>query len=149
MQVILKTNIHNLGGIGDLVNVKPGYGRNYLLPQGLAIPATPVNIKKFEEQRTEFEKKAAAELAEAKVRADAISKLEITIPVRVGEEGKLYGSVGTKEIADAITAAGQEIHKNEVLLPTGTIREVGEYEVDLQVHGEVRTKVKVKIEAEE
>jgi len=149
MQVILKTNIHNLGGIGDLVNVKPGYGRNYLLPQGLAIPATPVNIKKFEEQRAEFEKKAAAELAEAKVRADAISKLEITIPVRVGEEGKLYGSVGTKEIADAITAAGQEIHKNEVLLPTGTIREVGEYEVDLQVHGEVRTKVKVKIEAEE
>lgn len=149
MQVILKTNIHNLGGIGDLVEVKAGYGRNYLLPQGFAIPATPENIKEFETQRAELEKKAAAEMAEAKTRAEAISKLDITIPVRVGEEGKLYGSVGTKEIADAITAAGQEVHKSEVLLPTGAIREIGEYEIDLQVHGEVRTKVKVKIEAEE
>lgn len=149
MQVILKTNIHKLGKIGDLVDVKSGYGRNFLLPQGHAIPATPENIKAFEAQRAELEKKAAAELADAQIRADAISKIEVVIPVRVGEEGKLYGSVGTKDIADAITAAGHEVNKSEVLLPEGAIREIGEFDVGLQIHGDVRATVKVKVEAEE
>jgi len=149
MQVILKTNIHNLGGIGDLVDVKSGYGRNYLLPQGLAVPATSGNIKEFEAQRAELEKKAAADMAESQKRADAISKIEVTIPVRVGEEGKLYGSIGTKDIAEAITAAGHQVNKSEVLLPEGAIRETGEFEVGLQLHGEVRTTVKVKVIAEE
>lgn len=145
MQLILKTNIHNLGVIGDVVKVKPGYGRNYLLPQGFALPATPDNIKEFEKMRAELEKKAAAEKAAAQKRADAIAKLDITIEVLVGEEGKLFGSVGTKDIADAITAAGQEIHKNEILLPNGPLREVGEFDVALLVHGEVDASVKVKI----
>lgn len=149
MQLILKSNIHNLGVIGDVVNVKAGYGRNFLLPQGLALPATPENIKEFEKMRAELEKKAAAEKAAAQKRADAIAKLDITIQVLVGEEGKLFGSVGTKDIADAITAAGQEIHKNEILLPNGPLREVGEFDVALLVHGEVDASVKVKIVPQE
>ncbi len=149
MQLILKANIHNLGVIGDVVNVKAGYGRNFLLPQGFALPATPENIKEFEKIRAELEKKAAAEKAAAQKRADAIAKLNITIKVLVGEEGKLFGSVGTKDIADAITAAGQEVHKNEVLLPNGPLREIGEFQVALLVHGEIDASVKVIIAAEE
>lgn len=149
MQVILKSNIHNLGVIGDVVNVKPGYGRNYLLPQGFALPATRENVVEFEKIRAELEKKAAAEKAAAQKRANAIAKLDITIKVLVGEEGNLYGSVGTKDIADAITAAGQEVNKSEVLLPNGAIREIGEFDVALLLHGEIDASVKVKIVAEE
>ncbi len=149
MEIILLDKIANLGGLGDTVNVKAGFARNFLFPQGKAVPATKANVEKFEARRAEYEAKVAEELSAAQARADKVAELgEVTIAAPAGDEGKLFGSVGTRDIADAITAAGVTVSKAEVKLPTGTLRETGEYDIDLQLHSEVTTSVKVVIVAE-
>ena len=149
MEVILLENVGKLGNIGDKVNVKAGYGRNYLVPQGKAVFATEQNVAEFEQRRAELEAAAAEKLQEAQARAEKLSVLEtVTITSQAGEEGKLFGSVGTRDIADAVTAAGVEIAKSEVKLPEGTLREVGEFSVDIQLHAEVIVAVNLAIVAE-
>lgn len=149
MDVILLDKIANLGELGDQVSVKAGYGRNYLLPQGKAVIANKENVAVFEQRRAEYEAKVNAELAEAHKRAEALSALEgITIATKVGDEGKLFGSIGTRDIADAVSAAGQELHKSEVRLPDGPIRLAGEHTVDVQLHSDVHGKVVVTIVSE-
>ena len=149
MEVILLENIGNLGALGDKVDVKPGYGRNFLIPQGKAVPATGDNVAKFEARRAELETVAAETLAAAAARGDAMSALgSIDIAATAGEEGKLFGSVGTRDIAEALTAAGCEVDKAEVRLPEGVIRELGEFEVMIQLHAEVTASVAINIVAE-
>ena len=149
MEVILLENIGNLGGLGDKVDVKAGYGRNYLVPQGKAVPATRSNIAEFETRRAELEAAAAAARSAAEQRAEAINALQpVTIGANAGEEGKLFGSVGTPDIAEAVTAAGCEVDKAEVRLPEGPLRELGEFEVDIQVHGDVTATVVIAVVAE-
>lgn len=146
MNIILLDKIANLGGLGDTVSVKAGYARNFLFPQGKAVPATKDNVEKFEQRRAELEAKLTDVLAKAQARADQVTNLaEVTIAAPAGDEGKLFGSVGTRDIADAVTAAGVDITKSEVRMPNGTIRETGEYEIDLQLHTEVVTAVKVNV----
>lgn len=149
MEVILLEKIANLGDLGDKVTVKPGYGRNYLVPGKKAVPATVENVKIFEERRAELEKAAAEKLAEAKVRAEKIAELgSVTIKSNAGDEGKLFGSVNVAEVADALTAAGVEIAKSEVSMPEGPIRMIGEYDIDIHLHSDVAQTVKVVVEAE-
>lgn len=145
MEIILLEKVHNLGSIGDKVNVRAGYGRNFLIPEGKAVPATKENVIKFEERRAELEKVAAENLKMAQKRGEDLSKLNVTIRSKAGEEGKLYGSIGTRDIADAITAAGQKVSKSEVRLPNGPIRQTGEHEIDLHLHSDVTIKIKVTI----
>ena len=146
MQIILLDKIANLGGLGDKVTVKSGYARNFLFPQGKAVPATKANVEKFEARRTELEAKIAEQHAAAQSRADKIAALgEVTIASPAGDEGKLFGSVGTRDIAAAITAAGVEVTKSEVKLPVGTLRETGEFEIDLQIHSDVTATIKLVI----
>lgn len=148
MEVILLEKVANLGKLGDKVNVKPGYGRNYLMPQGKAVTATEANLAAFETRRAELEKAAAAVHAAAQARADKLEGISVEITRIAGEEGKLFGSVGTTDIAEAICAAGVEVEKSEVRLPNGALREVGEFEVDVQLDSEVTASVKVNIVAE-
>jgi large subunit ribosomal protein L9 len=148
MQVILLEKVLNLGSIGDKVNVKAGYGRNYLIPYGKAVSANKENIAKFEERRAELEKAAAANLVEAQSRAEKISSLKITIRSKAGEEGKLYGSIGTRDIAQAISSAGEKVLKSEVKLPNGAIRLIGEHDIDLQLHSDIKITIKVNIISE-
>ena len=149
MEVILLENIGNLGALGDTVDVKPGYGRNFLIPQGKAVPATQDNVAKFETRRAELEAAAAETLAAAEARGEALTALEaVNIAATAGEEGKLFGSVGTRDIAEALTAAGCEVDKSEVRLPEGVIRELGEYQIMIQVHAEVSASVAIHIVAE-
>lgn len=149
MDIILLDKIANLGGLGDKVTVKSGYARNFLFPQGKAVPATKANLEKFEARRAELEAKIAEELTAAEARAEKVQGLgAVTIAAPAGDEGKLFGSVGTRDIADAITAAGVEVSKAEVKLPTGTLRETGEFEIDLQFHSDVMTSIKLIIIAE-
>jgi large subunit ribosomal protein L9 len=146
MEVILLENIGNLGGLGDQVSVKAGYGRNYLIPQGKAVPATEANVAEFEARRAELERAAAEALTAAQARAEALAALDvITIAANAGEEGKLFGSIGTRDIADAVTAAGCEIDKSEVRLPEGALRETGEYSIAIQVHPEVMTDITLAV----
>ena len=146
MEVILLENIGNLGGLGDKVSVKAGYGRNFLIPQGKAVAATASNLVEFEARRAELEATAAAVLAAAETRAEAINGFGLlTIEANAGEEGKLFGSIGTRDIADALTAAGTEVDKSEVRLPDGALRELGEYEVSIQVHHDVTAMVVVAV----
>lgn len=146
MEVILMEDINNLGTLGDKVTVKAGFGRNYLIPQGKAVPANEANIAEFEARRAELEAAASAALAEAQARGEALSALgTITIGANAGEEGKLFGSVGTRDIADAVTAAGCEIDKSEVRLPEGPLRELGEYEIAVQLHGDITVDVSVSV----
>lgn len=146
MEVILLENVGNLGGLGEKVDVKAGYGRNFLIPQGKAVPATRDNVAEFEVRRAELEAAAAATLAAAEKRAEALNALEpISIGANAGEEGKLFGSVGTRDIAEALTAAGCEVDKAEVRLPEGPLRELGEFEVDIQVHGDVTATVVIAV----
>lgn len=146
MEVILLENISKLGRLGQTVNVKAGFGRNYLIPQGKAVPATEGNTAAFEARRAELESAAAALLAAAQLRADAINALsQVLISANAGEEGKLFGSVGTRDIADAIVALGCEVDKSEVRLPSGALRELGEYEIAIQVHGDVTAMVSVAV----
>jgi large subunit ribosomal protein L9 len=148
MEVILLDKVGKLGKIGDKVAVKPGFGRNYLIPQGKAVPATAENLKEFEARRAELEAAAAEKVAEAEKRAEKLQDLVVTITANAGDEGKLFGSIGTKDIADAVTAAGVEVDKSEVKLPEGTLREVGEYEIDIQLHADVMRTIKLQIVAE-
>ena len=148
MEVILLENVGNLGSLGDKVDVKSGYGRSFLIPQGKAVPATEDNVAKFEARRAELEAAAQAALAAAAQRAAAIEALaSVSIEATAGEEGKLFGSVGTRDISEGITAAGVEIDKSEVRLPEGVIRELGEYEVMLQLHGNVAASIAVAVVA--
>lgn len=149
MEVILLEKIRNLGALGDKVNVKPGYGRNYLIPQEKAVYATPVNIKKFEARRAELEKNAAGQMEAALVRKQACEALGvISIPAKAGEEGKLFGSISTRDIAEAITKAGLTVAKSEIDLPMGPIRQMGEYEITLELHSDVSAIIKVNVVAE-
>jgi large subunit ribosomal protein L9 len=149
MQVILLDKIGNLGALGDQVSVKAGYARNFLFPKGKAVPATKANIESFEARRADLEAKVAEELAAAQARAEKLEALaEVTLVSKAGDEGKLFGSIGTRDIADAITAVGLEVAKSEVRLPNGTIRETGEFDVAIQLHSEVTTTIKVIVIAE-
>ncbi|NLY12262.1 MAG: 50S ribosomal protein L9 [Gammaproteobacteria bacterium] len=147
MEVILLEKVANLGNLGDKVNVKSGYGRNFLLPQGKATAATAANIAAFEARRAELEKAAAEKRASAEARAAQLSELEVTITANTGEEGKLFGSIGTHDIADALTASGVEVNRSEVRLPHGTIRQTGEYDVTVNLHTDVEATVKLIVVA--
>lgn len=148
MEVILLEKVGKLGGVGDKVNVKAGYGRNFLLPQGKAVAATKDNIVEFEARRAELEKAAANKREAAEIRARELEELNVTISAKAGDEGKLFGSIGARDIAEAISAAGVKVAKAEVKLPEGTLREVGEYDIDLQLYVDVTQSVKLIIEAE-
>lgn len=143
MDVILLEKVSNLGSLGDKVSVKAGYGRNYLIPFGKAVPATASNVADFEARRAQLQAAAEAKLAEAKARAAKLGELKVSIAANAGDEGKLFGSVGANDIAEAITAAGVAVVKSEVRLPNGAIREIGEYEVAIQVHSDVTATVAV------
>ncbi|MBQ0762963.1 50S ribosomal protein L9 [Marinobacter psychrophilus] len=148
MEVILLDKVANLGILGDKVNVKAGYGRNFLLPYGKAVPATEANLNAFEERRAELEKAAAEKLAVAQARAEKLEGASFTISSKAGDEGKLFGSIGVRDVADAITASGTDVEKSEVLLPEGPLRAVGEYEVALKLHSDVHITVKLAVVAE-
>ncbi len=149
MEVILLQKIANLGEIGDRVKVKPGFGRNFLLPGGKATLATPENIAKFESRRAELEVKASTELASAKSRAAALEGLTLSIAAKAGSEGKLFGSIGTSDIAEACLKAGHAIERAEVRLPGGPIRTVGEHVISLHLHSDVDIPVQLTVTAEE
>lgn len=149
MNVILLDKVANLGSLGDNVNVKSGFARNFLFPQGKAVPANKANLEMFEARRAELEAKVAEELAAAQARAEKLNALEaITVASKAGDEGKLFGSIGTRDIAIAITEAGVEVAKAEVKMPEGAIREIGEFELAVQLHAEVMASVKVVVIAE-
>ena len=149
MEVILLEKVANLGALGDRVTVKAGYGRNYLIPQAKAVAATAVNIEAFESRRAELEKEAAQILSAAEARATAVAALELTISANAGEEGKLFGSVGARDIAQAAADAGVELDRSEIRLPDGPVREVGEYAIEVGLHPEVETSLKVIVVPEE
>jgi len=148
MEVILLEKVENLGNLGDRVNVKPGYGRNFLIPGGKATPATEEHIKAFEARRAELEKAAAEHIAAAEGRREKLEGMSITIRAKAGDEGKLFGSVGTNDIAHALSAAGVEIERHEVRLPQGAFRQIGEYQVALHLHTDVNTEITLIVEAE-
>ncbi|MBV6856415.1 50S ribosomal protein L9 [Xanthomonas campestris pv. zingibericola] len=148
MDLILLQKVTNLGNLGDKVSVKPGYGRNFLVPQGKAVPATAANVEAFETKRAEYEAKANSILAEAQSRATKFEGASATIGAHASTEGKLYGSVGPRDIAEAFTAAGLPLEKSEVILGEGAFRNVGEYDVVLHLHADVETTVKVIVESD-
>jgi len=148
MEVILLEKVGKLGSLGDKVAVKSGYGRNFLIPYGKAVPANDANIAEFETRRAELEKAAADKLSAAQSRADQLNDKEVTIVSKAGDEGKLFGSIGVRDIADTITAAGVEVSKSEVRLPEGAIRSVGDFDVSVQVHSDVIAIVKLSVVAE-
>ena len=145
MNVILLDNVENLGKIGDLVKVKPGYGRNFLLPQGKAALATPDNIKQIEARRAELEKTAAADLEAANARASTINGMELVINANAGPEGKLFGSVGPIDIADAFEQVQVEVQRSEVRMPEGPIQEIGEFAIGVHLHPEVDAEITVRV----
>ena len=149
MEVILLQKVANLGNIGDRVKVKSGYGRNYLLPTAKATLATPANVKRFEERREELERAANEHLASAQTRAAAFKDFKLTITAKAGTEGKLFGSVGTTDIAEACTAQGHPLARSEVRLQGGPLRTVGEHSVALHLHTDVDVSLTVSIVADE
>ena len=149
MNVILLDKVENLGNIGDLVTVKPGYGRNFLLPQGKAALATKENIAEFEARRADLEQAAAAEFEAATARAQLIDGMQLVIPANVGAEGKLFGSVGPIDIEEAFAKVGVEVMKAEVRMPEGPIHEVGDYTIGVHLHTDVNVEVNVKVVADE
>ena len=148
MELILLQKVTNLGGLGDKVKVKPGYGRNYLVPQGKAVPATEANVKAFETKRAEYEAKANALLSDAEARRAKFEGGAVTVKANASTEGKLFGSVGPRDIAEAFTAAGFPLEKNEVTLGEGPLRRTGEFDIEVRLHADVHTAVKVVVEAE-
>ncbi|GHC22775.1 50S ribosomal protein L9 [Aidingimonas halophila] len=148
MEVILLDKIGKLGNLGDKVTVKPGHGRNYLVPYGLAVPATRENIEAFETQRAELEAQAAERKAEAEARAAQLAEIELSLVAKAGDEGKLFGSIGPRDLAEAIAQAGIDVAKSEVRMPDGPIRQTGEYDIELNLHAEVSTSVHVVVVAE-
>jgi len=149
MEIILLQKVDNVGGIGDLVRVKSGYARNYLIPQGKATLATPENKAKFELRRAELEAKAAEELAAAQARAKKLEGMVLKIEMQAGAEGKLFGSVGTVDIAEEIGKRGVEVERSEIRLPDGPLRVVGDHQIELHLHADVNVEIKVVIEAVE
>jgi len=148
MNIILLEKINKLGALGDQVSVKAGFGRNYLIPNGKALPATAVNVKMFEERRAELEADAAKSLAAATERAETLNGKEVVIVRKAGDEGRMFGSVSNSDVAEALTAAGAQLEKREVRMPEGAIRELGEYDIELHLHADVNATVKVLVEAE-
>ena len=148
MELILLQKVANLGNLGDKVTVRAGYGRNFLLPTGRAVPATTANLAEFEARRAEYEAKAKAVMDGAEGRKARLEGRSVTIAANASTEGKLYGSIGPREIAEAFTAAGHELNKSEVIMGEGPIRHVGEHEVLVHLHADVEVTVMVKIEAE-
>ena len=148
MEVILLEKIANLGNLGDKVTIKSGYGRNYLVPQGKAVPATVTKIAEFEARRAELEKAAHEKLVSAQKIGDELSKIQVEIAHKAGDEGRLFGSIGTHNIAEAITTAGIAIEKHQIRLPHGTIRHIGEYAIDINLHSDVIVTLTIKIVAE-
>jgi large subunit ribosomal protein L9 len=148
MEVILLQKVDNLGNLGDRVSVKSGFGRNYLIPQGKATEATPQNIARFEARRAELETGAAESLARAKARAEELTDVIVTLSVKAGNEGRLFGSVGAADIAEAVSTAGIELKKAEVRLPQGSIRQIGEYDVGVHLHSDVNVQIRVHVIAE-
>ena len=149
MDVILLTKVANLGNIGDRVKVKSGYGRNFLLPKGKATLATPDNVKKFEARRAELEKIAREQFNDAESRAAAFKDFKLQITAKAGTEGKLFGSIGTADIAEACTNAGHKLARSEVRLPTGPLRTVGDHMITLHLHTDIDVQLPVVITAEE
>lgn len=147
MELILLEKVKNLGALGDKVRVKPGYGRNYLVPHGKAVPATKANLEAFEQKRAEYQAKADSLLSGAQARAAKFENAEATISANASPEGKLFGSVGPREIAEAFTAQGLALEKSEVIMPEGAIHNVGDFEVEVSLHADVRTPVKVHVTA--
>lgn len=145
MEIILLKNVGGLGSLGDKVQVRPGYGRNYLVPQGFAVAATAANLAAFEARRAELERDAAAALAAAESRKASLDGMSVTIARRAGDQGRLFGSVGTQDIAEAVGAAGATVEKQEVRLPGGPFRSTGEFDVSLHLHPEVDASIKVTI----
>lgn len=149
MEIILLENVRNLGKFGTKVNVAKGYGRNFLIPQGKAIPATKNNLMKFEADRAELEKAAKERLQGAEERAAEINNLHLTLTAHVGDKGKLFGSIGTIELVKAFSEKGVNVERQEIRLPHGAIREIGDYVIEVQLHAEVVAEAKVSIVAEE
>jgi large subunit ribosomal protein L9 len=148
VELILLQKVKNLGALGDKVKVKPGYGRNFLVPQGKAVPATADNVAQFEQRRAEFEAKANQILSGAEARKAALEGASVTVSANASPEGKLFGSVGPRDIAEAFTAAGKPLEKSEVVMGEGPIRHIGEFEVHVHLHADVHTTVKVVVAAE-
>ncbi len=148
MEVILLEKVGKMGGLGDQVNVKAGFGRNYLIPYGKAVPATKANLENFGARRAELEKAAAEKLSEAQARAEKLNEIELTVVAKAGDEGKLFGSIGARDIADAITEAGMPVAKSEVRLPEGPVRNTGEFEIAIQLHSEVTAVLSLVVVAE-
>ena len=148
MEIILLKKVENLGALGNVVSVRPGYARNYLIPQGKAQMATKANKEAFEVRRAELEAEAEAILAAAYARRDQLAEMVLTIVGKAGNEGKLFGSVSNIEVAEAIQAAGINIERREIRMPDGAIRHLGEFEISVHLHAEVDTTIKVVVEAE-
>jgi large subunit ribosomal protein L9 len=149
MEVILLEKVQHLGDLGDRVKIRPGYGRNYLIPKGLAVVATPENLAEFESHREDFRQAAIESKDNAEARREALEQLSVTISCKAGMEGKLFGSVGSSDIAEAVTEAGVPVTKSEIRLSEGTLRQLGEYQVGIHLHSDVDAQVKVCVIAEE
>lgn len=149
MNVILLDKVENLGSIGDVVTVKPGYARNYLIPHGKAALATKANIAELEARRAELEKASAQELTAAKAREELVTGMSLTIPANVGAEGKLFGSVGPIDIADAFEKVGVEVARSEIRMPDGPIHEIGEFTIGLHLHTDIDVEIEVNVVPEE
>ena len=147
MELILLEKVKNLGALGEKVKVKPGYGRNYLVPQGKAVPATKANLESFEAKRAEYQAKADKLLADAQARAAKFENAETTINANASPEGKLFGSIGPRDIAEAFTAQGLALEKSEVIMPEGAIHNTGDYDVEVSLHADVKAPVKVHVVA--
>ena len=145
MEVILLEKVHKLGELGDKVKVRPGYGRNFLMPQGKAVPATKENVEAFEQRRAELEKSYAETQAAAEARAEALRDFRVQVPGKAGTEGRLFGSVGPGDVAAAVTAAGHPLERGEVRMPEGPLRVVGEHVVSLHLHTDVDTEITVEV----
>jgi large subunit ribosomal protein L9 len=149
MEIILLEKVQNLGGLGDRVRVRPGYARNFLIPGGKAVAATPANIAAFEERRAELERQQAEIVAAAQARAAKLEGLRVVVRRKAGEEGKLFGSVGPADVAEAITAAGVAVERGEVRLHGDSVRQTGEYEIEVQLHADVLAPITLSVEPEE
>lgn len=148
MNVILLESVPNLGDLGEKVKVKPGYARNYLLPQGRAIAATPANLAEFEKRRAEFEARQVESLKEAEAHAASLEGVVVSLARKAGEEGRLFGSVGTADIAEAVSALGIPIERQQVRLPSGPLRQLGDYDITVHLHADVDVVIKVQVVAE-
>ena len=148
MEIILLDKVHNLGSIGDKLSVRAGYARNFLIPQGIALPATRDNLVDFEKRRAELERLAAERLAQAQARKERIHEKVVLITVKAGEEGRLFGSIGVMDIVEAMGTAGHPIERSELRMPQGPIRAIGEYAFDIDLGSEVTAMIKVMVQSE-